>query len=174
MRSISWERWVDFDTEVNEHGEADDDSFDVVPLMVRTPLGTFSPYEQMTPTKQFDCWICHTNFDLNEGDKVCLDQVPGIEVLRIMSRYRFFIGIGKMFTLTEIRHNVEIALGIRKDHLISQIISEISGKAKWALAVYEDGSHRTISSDTDDEAYKLRLAELKIDALEVVTSDEFA
>lgn len=175
MKKIAWEKWVDFDPEVNDpENEDDENGFDVVPLMVRTPLGAYSPYEQMTPTKLFDCWIGHTNFSLTEGDKIRLDMVDGIEVLRIMSRYRFFIGIGKLFDLKSVRPQVEIALGIQRDSLISQIISEISGKAKWAVAIYEDASHRSISSDHDDESYALRLKELRdSNPANIVTSDEF-
>jgi hypothetical protein len=179
MRKIAWERWLDFDPEVNEHSaeEEDDESqnFEILPLMVRTPLGAFCPYEQMSPTKMFDCWIGHTNFDITEVEKNALDQVEGIEVLKIMSRYRFFIGIGKLFNLTEVRPVVEEALFINKDSIISQIINEISGKKKWAICLYEDGSHISIHTDYDkDEAYTLRLAELKKSGgINMITSDEF-
>jgi hypothetical protein len=178
MRKIAWERWLDFDPEVNDsqdHGEEDEQSFEILPLMVRTPLGAFSPYEQMSPTKMFDCWIGHTNFDITEIEKNALDQVEGIEVLKIMSRYRFFIGIGKLFNLTEVRPLIDEALFINKEHMISQIMNEISGKKKWAICLYEDGSYESIYTDHDnDQAYFLRLEELKKSGgVNMITSDEF-
>lgn len=59
----------------------------------------------------FDCWVAHTNFNLTESIKNELDRVEGIEILKIFSRYRFLIGIGKMFEFTDVRKNVETKLG---------------------------------------------------------------
>lgn len=55
----------------------------------------------------FDCWIGHTNFDLTPRVKDKLDKIPGIELLKICSRYRFFIGVGQMFDFTEVRNTIE-------------------------------------------------------------------
>ena len=45
----------------------------------------------------FDCWVGHTNFNLSKKIASELEKIEGVELLRICSRYRFFIGIGKMF-----------------------------------------------------------------------------
>jgi hypothetical protein len=58
----------------------------------------------------FDCWIGHTNFDLTHGVKEILNSVPGIELLKICSRYRFFVGIGRMFDFAQVRNDIEKAL----------------------------------------------------------------
>lgn len=55
----------------------------------------------------FDCWLGHTNFDITPDVKRILDSTQGVELLRVMSRYRFFIGVGKMFDFTEVRKNIE-------------------------------------------------------------------
>jgi hypothetical protein len=55
----------------------------------------------------FDCWIGHTNFDITPDIKKNLDSIKGIEVLKIFSRYRFFIGIGKMFDFKSVRNGIE-------------------------------------------------------------------
>lgn len=55
----------------------------------------------------YDCWIGHTNFDLTEGIKKTLNKIKGIEVLKICSRYRFFIGVGRMFDFSDVRKTVE-------------------------------------------------------------------
>ena len=61
MRKIAWEHWVDFDFESPKNEDSD---LEIYPIMIRTPIGQYSPYEPMCPTNMFDCWICHTNFDL--------------------------------------------------------------------------------------------------------------
>jgi hypothetical protein len=55
----------------------------------------------------YDCWIGHTNFNLTEGIKSALNKIEGIEVLKICSRYRFFIGVGRMFDFADVRKTVE-------------------------------------------------------------------
>jgi hypothetical protein len=58
----------------------------------------------------FDCWIGHTNFDLTHKIKDSLNKVPGIELLKICSRYRFFIGVGKMFEFKNVRDDINKAI----------------------------------------------------------------
>ena len=55
----------------------------------------------------FDCWVGHTNFNLSKKIASELEKVEGVELLRICSRYRFFIGIGKMFDFKAVRKNLE-------------------------------------------------------------------
>ena len=55
----------------------------------------------------FNCWVAHTNFNLTEHIKNELDSIEGIELLKIFSRYRFLVGVGKMFDFTEVRKEIE-------------------------------------------------------------------
>ena len=55
----------------------------------------------------FDCWVGHTNFNITNEVKNKLDSTEGVELLKICSRYRFFIGIGQMFNFQEVRKNIE-------------------------------------------------------------------
>ena len=55
----------------------------------------------------FDCWVGHTNFDITPDTFNMLNQVEGVELLKIVSRYRFFIGIGKMFKFKNVREDLE-------------------------------------------------------------------
>ena len=55
----------------------------------------------------FDCWVGHTNFNLSKKIASELEKIEGVELLRICSRYRFFIGIGKMFDFKAVRKNLE-------------------------------------------------------------------
>ena len=55
----------------------------------------------------FDCWIGHTNFDITTDVCHKLDKVNGIEALKVYSRYRFFVGIGKMFDFKLVRSEIE-------------------------------------------------------------------
>lgn len=55
----------------------------------------------------FDCWIGHTNFDITKDIHNTLDKISGIEALKVYSRYRFFVGIGKMFDFKNVRSEIE-------------------------------------------------------------------
>lgn len=53
--------------------------------------------EEISILSSYECWIGHTNFDITQDIKNTLDEIEGVEMLRILSRYRFFIGLGKLF-----------------------------------------------------------------------------
>jgi len=55
----------------------------------------------------FDCWFGHTNFNITPIIKDILDKAEGVEVLKICSRYRFFIGVGRMFDFKHVRKELE-------------------------------------------------------------------
>lgn len=63
--------------------------------------------EDITMLSNFDCWMAHTNFDVTNRIKDELNTTEGIELLKVCSRYRFFIGIGKMFKFSDVRKNIE-------------------------------------------------------------------
>jgi hypothetical protein len=64
--------------------------------------------EEMTLLSSFDCWMGHTNFDITPVIKEKLNNIAGVEVLKICSRYRFFIGVGTMFDFSDVRKNIEL------------------------------------------------------------------
>lgn len=70
--------------------------------------------ESVTLTSNFDCWMGHTNFNITDNIKEELNKVDGVEVLKICSRYRFFVGVGKMFKFSNVRKNIENALSVKE------------------------------------------------------------
>ena len=63
--------------------------------------------EDISMLSNFDCWIGHTNFDITPKVRNALDTIEGIELLKVCSRYRFFIGVGRMFDFKEVRSKIE-------------------------------------------------------------------
>jgi hypothetical protein len=70
--------------------------------------------ENISMASNFDCWMGHTNFNITEEVLERLNKTAGVEVLKICSRYRFFVGIGKMFDFSEVRTDIEKSLGDAK------------------------------------------------------------
>lgn len=89
----------DYEDEPYEEGHIEE-----IPTMV--PISQ-QLMEDIAVLSSYECWIGHTNFDVTNSMKNILDKIEGVEILRILSRYRFFIGLGKLFEFKEVRKNIE-------------------------------------------------------------------
>lgn len=98
--------------EIEDEDDYEDDEDDKKSIRSLSPFLpiTNQLIDDITMLSSFDCWIGHTNFDLTIKIKNVIDKIPGVELLKIYSRYRFFIGIGQMFDFKEVRKNIEEAL----------------------------------------------------------------
>lgn len=74
--------------------------------------------EMATISTNFDCWMGHANFNLTEEVEKKLKKIQGVEILKICSRYRFFVGVGKMFDFTQVRRDIQKELLIDNDNEI--------------------------------------------------------
>lgn len=177
-RKIAWEKWYDAESEedfINEMEEAilDDDvdfsnnddiemqgGIDINTFLnsmtVNTPLGKYHLNDKLLPTKMFDCWIGHTNFDITKKEEKILNTASGVECLKVISRYRFFIGIGKLFDFSCVRGEIQRSLLIdsysekTEGEEMSDIINSVKGNKKWAVFIGNDGSIQKIISNKDD------------------------
>jgi hypothetical protein len=95
--------------DIDDYDSVDDKKSNILQNSSMIPI-TSQLMEDVTMLSSFDCWIGHTNFDLTHSIKEVLNKVPGVEVLKICSRYRFFIGIGQMFDFKSVRNDVEKAI----------------------------------------------------------------
>ena len=117
---IVWEKWVDplgleqenqyeenfFDDEENDESEllggssSEFDDRQKPPKSVRvisTPMG-FIPMDQTMPAgKIFNFWMGHSNFNITKPIAYIIEKTNGVETLDIYTRYRFRIGVGKLF-----------------------------------------------------------------------------
>lgn len=100
---------IDDDDEEDEDEDYIDEKEDDKKLNILTPFVpiTTKLVDDILMLSTFDCWIGHTNFDITPAIKDILNAIPGIELLKICSRYRFFIGIGKMFDFKNVRQQIE-------------------------------------------------------------------
>ena len=89
--------------------EEDDDEDGM--LFMQFPL-TKDLLDSIKLSSNFECWVGHTDFNITEDIKDELDTVRGVELSKIVTRYRFLIGVGRAFTFTEVRKNVESMLQI--------------------------------------------------------------
>lgn len=71
--------------------------------------------ENISLAQSFDCWMGHTNFNITSDIRDKLNKTEGVEVLKICSRYRFFLGIGRMFDFKDVRKNIENILNSNEE-----------------------------------------------------------
>lgn len=206
-RKIAWEKFTpSYESKVlnapqledeNEEEELDEESEEMPEMLgfvnldeiisrrkIKTPFGYYEIDDDFSPYNMFDCWIGHTNFKITKKDFNILNkEIDGIGCLKILSPYRFFIGIEKMFSFPAVRiqiqkdlcNNLEMQDEIEEvnanvDHTINMVISKINDalfsirdSEKWAVFVGRNGEVKTIKNsefDSDIE-YQNKLKSLK-------------
>lgn len=124
-------------------------------LMVNSPFGMFEVKEAFNPLNHFNFWIGHTDFDIDHKFVSIVNKTIGIEGLKIMSRYRFLIAIGKMFTMTKVRAALELNLGILKfSPSVLQKKEELTSSGNdWMMYVYPDLKTFEYTSSSDKDFY---------------------
>jgi hypothetical protein len=128
-RKVAWEKWWDNDQEdilvddlQNQEDQEEEqaeggvdfpntgfaaDMF-FIPKKINTPFGQYEAGDPMSPASMFDCWVCHTNFPICEREyKIINDQIAGIGAFKVISKYRFFIGVEKLFNFSDVRREIE-------------------------------------------------------------------
>jgi hypothetical protein len=83
---------------------------DMQPQVIHTPFGVVPSDSILKPSDRWQCWMGYTNFDLTHCLSDKMKVINGVEALRIMSRYTFCVGVGKMFNFTSVRKEIENAI----------------------------------------------------------------
>tara|TARA_R100000005_G_scaffold95912_2_gene79504 strand:+ start:13888 stop:14478 length:591 start_codon:yes stop_codon:yes gene_type:complete len=175
-KKIAWERWDEdvIEQEIVEDFYSDEDGdeesiedalnfLEKIPSLVTTPMGMFQLHDKMNILNQFDCWMGYTNFEITNSIRDTLEKVEGVELLNIMTRYRFFLGVGKMFNFSDVRRSVESLLCESEIDEYSKesvnIIKEnISSDKYWAIFVTKSGEILYASTNEEsDEDYLKKL-----------------
>ena len=176
-KKIAWERWDEdvieqeiveefYGDEPSEEDEAIEDALsflEKIPSLVTTPMGMFQLHDKMNIFNQFDCWMGYTNFEITHSVKDTLEKTEGVELLHIMTRYRFFLGVGKMFNFSDVRRSVETLLcesviDEYSKESIGLIKENISSDKYWAIFVTKTGEILYASTNEDsDEDYLKKL-----------------
>ena len=97
----------DDDDESYSDGDDDEKKSPLSSLIQKMMPLTPQVIDDISMLANFDCWIGHTNFDITPSVRDQLNKIEGIEVLKIFSRYRFFVGIGQMFDFQNVRYDIE-------------------------------------------------------------------
>lgn len=72
-----------------------------------TQIGVIPFYEHSLPSRIFKFWVGHTNFNISPKVAKTIEDTNGVETLDIFTRYRFRVGIAKIFDSKEVRKDIE-------------------------------------------------------------------
>jgi hypothetical protein len=142
---------------------------------IKTPFGYYEELDDFSPYNMFECWIGHTNFRITNGHVQILNKkIDGIGCLKVLSPYRFFIGIEKMFNFSCVRIQIQDKLCTNLDSIeldindiviskINNALFHIKDSEKWAVFVGNNGEIETIkNSEFESEVeYQTKLKTLK-------------
>jgi len=170
-KKVAWERWDEdvIEQEIvenfyEENYEEEDPQIsedallflEKIPHLVSTPMGMYQLHDKMNVMNQFECWMGYTNFDITHSIRDKIEKVEGVELLNVTSRYRFFLGIGKLFNFSDVRLAIEDTLmldDITKE-AVNIIKDSISKDLYWVIFISKTGEILYISTnDEDDEHY---------------------
>ena len=133
MKKIAWENWNEKEKDLIEsnslesltedvNNEVDENQLSQMENMlgpiigdfrvsiIQTPFGVVPADSILKPSDRWDCWMGFTNFDITVKISDKIKIIAGVEALKIMSRYTFCVGVGKMFNFSNVRKDIENAL----------------------------------------------------------------
>ena len=141
------------------------------PRLIHTPVGLYPADSMFKPSDRWDCWIAMTNFGVTKSiDKILKKDIEGIEALKVIGRYTFFIGIAPLFEFKDIRIEIENKLC---DYTEQEVLSDeetqatvdlvkkqLTNSKYWSILVAPSGKIDYVVSDRLDETYLDGLNEL--------------
>jgi hypothetical protein len=185
-RKIIWKPWIDpliandkskQVLEVDEEEETYKDSYNAFehdlmekikpdtgsptgPIIVG-PMGVIPLNEHNLPSKVFNFWMMHTNFNIGSNEANILESVPGVESLEIFSPYRCRVSFGMAFDMNEVKDEIEKALceptSTKRANTTALDIIKAQLKSKytyWAIFVLPDGQIDYRTGDTRESISK--------------------
>tara|TARA_R100000008_G_scaffold84071_1_gene70622 strand:- start:2459 stop:3055 length:597 start_codon:yes stop_codon:yes gene_type:complete len=174
-KKIAWERWDEDVVEqeivenfYDKHEDIEDEEgveealafLERIPSLVTTPMGMFQLHDKMNIMNQFDCWMGYTNFDITKSVEEAIESIEGVELLSVMTRYRFFLGVGKMFSFSDVRRSIESklcssTLDQNTKESVDLIKASISSDRYWTIFVSQSGeiSYASTNSEEDEDYF---------------------
>lgn len=142
--------------------------------VMSTPFGFWKVDDTMNPYKQFKMWMGHTNFSITQNVVDTIRGIPGVEVLQVMTRYRFIIGIGELFDIRNVRTDIENLLKCHKDEndmifdnnvleQVHELKKQLSKFNQWAIYVFPNGQIDFSTSDETEFGRQLNLYKQAVD-----------
>lgn len=188
-KKIAWTPlYFDFDNhdddDEDDENEDDDSNYDddnddpgfislKLPKLLITPLGPYKLDDTLNPFRHFDFWMGSTNFNITQKVLKTLEKIDGVEKLKLIGRYTFIIGVGKLFDFRDVRVDIETQLCDEKELTIEDLKNEevknilltkyekLAKNKYWALIILPNGKTDEITSEDLSDNFVETLALFK-------------
>lgn len=107
-----------------------------------------------------ELYVGHTNFALKPKDSKILDDIEGIEVAKIPSKYKLVIGIGKCFDWEFVRKEIYKRFSkVRNPNKLNpEYTKKLNEKKKelnqkydnWCLYLFQNGRYKVFSGTKEE------------------------
>ena len=150
---IVWRRWQDGllkkirSSESRPVDDGDDESSHVASLM--TPSGLVPLHEGLCISTLYDLWVADCDFNITQGMCEDIEEVDGVETFDVATRYRFRVGIGRLFNGDAVRR--DIAEMLDADDIVADAKSK-AGMAYSHYAIYCDGGEAKFVGGDDENS----------------------
>jgi hypothetical protein len=131
--------------------------------VIYTPWGAYPVDSMLKPSDRWDCRIGYTNFSItNQVKNILVNDIDGIEALKILGKYSFAIGIPCTFDFKNVRLDIEKKLctyteeEVLKDDTkktVDLVKQQLKGNKYWSILVTPGGNVDYIVSDIMDRKY---------------------
>lgn len=177
-KKISWLKWEDpffpkqdpYSVDDNEIQSQKDSFFDKDKdeepdrhmRVILGPYGTIPINENAITSKLYKMWVGHCNFDITRNIMKTIEEVEGVEILRVWTRYRFWIGFGNLFDDIEIQKNIEEAISPTKKkpkNVSINALSKVLNKKykNWIIYSLKNGEIKTFGSEQLDDVLNVEI-----------------
>jgi hypothetical protein len=157
--------------EMSEEQVSPDFFIPVQSRLIYTPMGAYPEDSILKPSDRWDCWIAHTNFPITGSISDVLNtQIDGIEALKIMGKYSFFIGVAKLFDIRDVRNQINERIcsytenEIFSNDGIQETVDLLKGQLKdnkfWSILVYPEGKIEYVVANEVNAEYLDALSSL--------------
>jgi len=108
---IMWKKWTTKDKTVVDDGYDNDEykeEYSDEPQGMLMPMIMHSnePINELLDEDEFKFWLAHTNFTITAPIMDIISNIDGVEGLDIISRYRFRVAVGQLFSDIQVRENI--------------------------------------------------------------------
>lgn len=104
--------------------------------IIQTSLGNFILDDALSPFHHLYFWRFDTNFNITKSVERAIEETPGVDILKILTRYAGILSVGKAFDIRDVRVTIEEKLCGRK--LTTSVEDDSLMKLKKELSEYED------------------------------------
>lgn len=164
-KQILWESWnaraeeiisnvanpEDDDIDIEEMPQMIESFLEPMSQVIHTPIGVYPIESTLKPSDKWDCWIAYTNFPITKKiSNILNNEIDGVEALKILGKYTFFIGVARMFNIKDVREQIDSKIcsysesEILADENVNETVEllkfQLSESNKyWSILVYPAG-----------------------------------